>query len=66
MAEDHFAVEAEIGDLVGMLSELVQHRMVGGQPFVDWGKVVHLRWVLVDPRSTYFGIGWATKNIIFN
>lgn len=52
-------MEAEIGDLVGMLPELVQHRMVDGQPFVDWGKVVHLRWVLVDPRSTYFGIGWA-------
>lgn len=56
---DHSAMEPEIGARVGTLPALVQHRMAGGLPFVDWGKGVRSRWVLVDLRSTYFGIGWA-------
>lgn len=54
-------MEDEIGDRLEMVPELEQRQMAGAQPLVDWGKVVHLRWVSVDLRSTYFGIGWANS-----
>lgn len=40
---DHSASEVETVDQVGMLPELVQRRMAGVLPFVDWGKVDRLR-----------------------